>query len=204
MIPKGIRTTVVELIHDKLGRNGYERFRALFEQLECSAGHSGALRHDFRVGDRYYNAAKGGQMKSATFLRIASVLTLMHAILHTIGGVFGKPMPGPAEQAVAAMKANHFILMGNTRTYWDLYMGLGLGITIFLTTEAIVFWLLASLSATVGARLRPIIAVFALGYLAFAVNSFRFFFLAPVIVEVLIVSCLTPAIFAAKKRIPEG
>lgn len=143
-------------------------------------------------------------MKSATFLRIASVLTLIHAILHTIGGVFGKPMPGPAEQAVAAMKANDFVLMGNTRTYWDFHMGLGLGITIFLTTEAIVFWLLASLSPTVGARLRPIIAVFALGYLAFAVNSFRFFFLAPVIVEVLIASCLTLAIFAAKERIPEG
>lgn len=64
-------------------------------------------------------------MKSATFLRIALVLTLIHAILHNLGGVFGKPMPGPGEQAVAAMKANHFILMGNPRTYWDFYMGLG-------------------------------------------------------------------------------
>ena len=143
-------------------------------------------------------------MKSATFLRIASVLTLIHAILHTIGGVFGEPMPGPAEQAVAAMKANHFIVMGNPRTYWDFYMGLGLGITIFLITESIVFWLLASLSHTGGARLRPLIAVFALGYLAFAVNSFRFFFLAPVINEVLIASCLILAILAAKEPIPEG
>ena len=142
--------------------------------------------------------------KSATFLRIASVLTLIHAILHTIGGVFGKPMPGPAEQAVAAMKANHFIVMGNPRTYWDFYMGLGLAITIFLTTESIVFWLLASLARTAGGKLRPIIAVFALGYLAFAVNSFRFFFLGPVIVEVLIVSCLILAVLAAKERIPEG
>jgi len=140
-------------------------------------------------------------VKSAHFLRIASVLTLIHAILHTIGGVFGKPMPGAAEQAVAAMKANHFILMGNPRTYWDFYMGLGLGITIFLTVEATVFWLLASLVPATGARLRPIISVFALGYLAFAVNSFRFFFLGPVIVEVLIVSCLILAVLAAKGRV---
>ena len=35
-------------------------------------------------------------MKSTIFLRIASVLTLIHAILHTIGGVFGKPEPGAA------------------------------------------------------------------------------------------------------------
>lgn len=138
------------------------------------------------------------------FLRIASVLTLIHAILHTVGGVFGKPMPGPGEQAVAAMKANHFILMRNPRTYWGFYMGLGLGITIFLTTESIVFWLLASLAPTAGVRLRPIIAVFALGYLAFPVKSFRFFFLGPVVAEVLIVSCLILAILAAKERIPEG
>ena len=142
-------------------------------------------------------------MKPATFLRIASVLTLIHAILHTIGGVFGRPIPGPAEQAVAAMKANHFLLMGNLRPYWDFYMGLGLGITIFLTIEAVGFWLLASMAAG-GARLRPIIAVFALGYLALAVNSFRFFFLAPVITEVLIASCLILAILTAKERIPEN
>ena len=142
-------------------------------------------------------------MKATTFLRIASVLTLIHAILHTIGGVFGRPIPGPAEQAVAAMKANHFLLMGNLRTYWDFYTGFGLGITIFLTIEAVVFWLLVSLAAG-GARLRPIIAVFALGFLALAVYSFRFFFLAPVITEVLIASCLILAILTAKERIPEN
>ena len=137
-------------------------------------------------------------MKPAVFLRIAAVLTLIHAILHTIGGVFGKPTPGPAEQAAAVMKANHFLLMGNLRTYWDFYMGFSLGITIFLTMEAIVFWLLASLAANAGIRLRPILSVFALGYLVFAINSMRFFFLAPVITEVLIALCLMLAVITAK------
>ncbi len=35
-------------------------------------------------------------MKPAIFLRIAAVLTFIHAVLHTIGGVFGKVPPGPA------------------------------------------------------------------------------------------------------------
>jgi hypothetical protein len=35
-------------------------------------------------------------MKPALFLRIASVLTFIHAVLRTIGGVFGKVEPGPA------------------------------------------------------------------------------------------------------------
>ena len=55
---------------------------------------------------------KVGTMKTTIFLRIAAVLTLIHSILHTVGDVFGKPLPGAAEQAVAAMKANHFMLMG--------------------------------------------------------------------------------------------
>ena len=50
-------------------------------------------------------------MKPVIYLRAASLLTLLHAVLHTIGGVFGKPEPGPLQTAVAAMKANQFPLM---------------------------------------------------------------------------------------------
>lgn len=137
-------------------------------------------------------------MKSPIFLRIASVLTFIHAILHTIGGVFGKPTPGPAEVAVAAMKANHFLLMGSERSYWEFYRGMGLAVTTFLTVEAIVFWLLASLAKNEAARLRPILAVFAIGYLAFALNSLESFFLFPVITEILIALCLILAFATAK------
>lgn len=45
-------------------------------------------------------------MKSAIYLRIAALLTLIHAILHTVGGVFGKPSPGTAAMVVATMQAN--------------------------------------------------------------------------------------------------
>lgn len=138
-------------------------------------------------------------MKPQIYLRIAAVLTLIHAILHTVGGVLSKPDPGPAQIAVDAMQANHFLVLGNMRSYWDFYMGMGLCVSIFLTVEAIVFWMLASLSKTEAVRLRPILIAFALGYLAIAVNSWRYFFIAPVITEILIVLCLGLAIAAAKK-----
>jgi hypothetical protein len=48
-------------------------------------------------------------------------------VLHTIGGVFGKVGPGPATTAVEAMKINQFLLMGQMRSFWDFYRGLGLG-----------------------------------------------------------------------------
>ena len=41
-------------------------------------------------------------MRSVIFLRIASALTLVHAVLHTIGGVFGG-VPPAVQPVVTAM-----------------------------------------------------------------------------------------------------
>ena len=140
-------------------------------------------------------------MKPVVFLRIASILTLIHAILHTVGGVFGKPPSGTAAMVAATMRGYRFQVFGLTRSYADFYLGLGLGITILLTMEAIVFWMLASIAKSDSARLRPVLAVFLVGYLAFAVNSYLFFFYGPVIAELVIAGCLAGAIFTAKPAI---
>src|ERR1700737_5658813 len=125
-------------------------------------------------------------MKPTIFLRIAAVLTFIHAVLHTIGGVFGKVPPGPAAVAVEAMKMNQFLMMGHTRSFWDFYRGLGLAVTIFLTAEAVFFWQLGSLAKTDAGRLRPILATFWVAYAVLAVNSYASFFLAPGFVEFLL------------------
>ena len=140
-------------------------------------------------------------MKSFVFLRVASVLTLIHSLLHTVGGVFGKPAPGVAAATDAVMRANQFVVFGVTRTYFDFLRGMGLGVTIFLTAEAIVFWQLGSLAKTDATRLRPMIATFMIAYLAFAVNSYTYFFAMPVIVEILIAACMGMAIVTAKSAV---
>jgi phosphoglycerol transferase MdoB-like AlkP superfamily enzyme len=137
-------------------------------------------------------------MKPWTYLRIASVLTLVHSAMHTVGGVFGTAPPGPASVAEAAMKANQFQFMGATRTFWEFHRGLGLAVTIFLTAEGLVFWLLGSLAKRDAAALRPILVVFLLGYLAFAVDSLVYFFALPIVFEALIVLCLGLALAGAK------
>jgi len=136
-------------------------------------------------------------MKPVVFLRIASVLTLVHSVLHTVGGVFGKPVNAVAA-GVAANMRTPFPLLGVTRSYSDFYMGMGLGVTIFLTMDAVLLWILASMARKDAARIRPLIAAFALGYLAFALNSYLFFFAFPIINELLIVACLVAAIVTAK------
>jgi hypothetical protein len=141
--------------------------------------------------------------KPVVFLRIAAVLTFIHAILHTVGGVFGRIEPGAPTIAVQAMKANQFLLLGHVRSFWDFYRGLGLAATISLTSESIVFWQLASLAKTEAGRVRPILITFAVAYAVFAVDSYTYFFIAPVIVEILIAACLGMAIVTAKSQ-PES
>jgi hypothetical protein len=138
-------------------------------------------------------------MRATIFLRIASVLTFIHAALHTIGGVFGGAAPGVQQATVAVMKANEFVVMGVTRSYWNFYMGFGLVVSVFLTMEAIVFWQLGSLAKADALRLRPVLATFLIGYLGAAVVSYRYFFAGPVITEILIALCLGLALASAKQ-----
>ena len=138
-------------------------------------------------------------MRTTLFLRIASVLTLVHAVLHTIGGVFGGAAPGAQQAAVTAMQINQFQVMGVTRTFWDFYMGLGLAGSVSMTVEAVVFWQLSSLAKTDALRLRPVLATFLIGFLGVAVVSYRYFFVAPVIAEILIALCLGLAIASARQ-----
>jgi len=136
--------------------------------------------------------------RTVVFLRIAAVLTFIHAVLHTIGGVFGQVGPGPATIAATAMRSNQFLAMGNMRSYWDFYRGLGLTVTICLTAEAVLFWQLGSLAKTDPLRLRPILGTFLIAYAVLAVNSNVYFFIGPVVAEILIAAFLGMAIYTAK------
>ena len=138
-------------------------------------------------------------MKPTLFLRIASVLTFIHAVLHTVGGVFGKPDPGAQQAVVEAMKAHEFLVMGAMRSYWSFYMGMGLAVSVALTVEATVFWQLGSLAKRDARGIRPVLATFVLGYLCLAAVSSLYFFAAPVITEILIALCLGLALVSAKQ-----
>ena len=65
-------------------------------------------------------------MKPTLFLRIASILTFVHCVLHTFGGVLSSPRHGAEEVAVIeAMKSHSFDVMGSMRSYWDFFFGYG-------------------------------------------------------------------------------
>jgi hypothetical protein len=137
-------------------------------------------------------------VKPTLFLRIASILTLIHCVLHTIGGVLSSPKHGPEEIAVVeTMKAHTFNVMGSMRSYWDFNMGYGISLTIGLFIQALLFWHLGTMSKANAAFIRPILVLFFFNYIAIAIVVWRYFFIGPAITELIIASCLAAALFTA-------
>jgi hypothetical protein len=138
-------------------------------------------------------------MKPALFLRAASVLSLLIAVGHTLGGVFGSVAPGAQAAAVLAMKTNQFQVMGVTRSYWDFNLGEGLAATISMLVGAVVFWQLSSLARKDTVPLRPILTTFLVGHVCLAVLSWRYFIAPPVVGNLLIAACLALAILTSRR-----
>jgi hypothetical protein len=139
-------------------------------------------------------------MKPHVLLRIASALTLIHAILHTVGGLLHAPSHGQGGLAVLnAMKDFHFDAMGSQRSYWDFYFGFGLFLTVTLVLIAVLLWQLATLAKTFPAGARPFMASLCAGFVAFGVLSWAYFFIAPLLTELVIAACIGLAYVSARQ-----
>jgi hypothetical protein len=137
-------------------------------------------------------------MKATLYLRIASILAIIHAILHTIGGVLSKPNNGSREIAIIdAMKSQSFNVMGSMRTYWDFFYAYGWLLGLALLVQGILFWQLATIAKTNAASIRPIIMLFCLNFVVTTVIAWKYFFIAPAVTEILIAAFLAAAYFSA-------
>lgn len=137
-------------------------------------------------------------MKATLFLRIASVLAIIHAILHTIGGVIGKPNNGAPEVAIIdAMKSRSFNVMGSMRTYWDFFYGYGWIVAITLLVQGVLFWQLGTMAKTNASQIRPILLLFCFNFIATTIVAWKYFFIAPAVTELLIAAFLAGAYFTA-------
>jgi hypothetical protein len=144
----------------------------------------------FKAGFSNLFCEEDGMKKAVLLLRIASVLALVHGVLHTIGGVFGSVAPGAMQTAATAMQTNRFEAMGANRSYWDFIMGYGLITTVKFLVETVVFWQLASLLKAYGLQVRPLLIAFCVGYVADAFIAWRYFFAGPAVFEIVIAGCL--------------
>ena len=129
-------------------------------------------------------------MRTTIFLRVASILTLIHAVLHTIGGVLSKPKNGSEEVAVIeTMKAHQFLVMGSRDSLG--FFGYGLILSVCLLVQGVLFWQLGEIAKSQPKLIRPILAAFILSFIATTIIAGRYFFIAPAVTEVIIAACLS-------------
>jgi hypothetical protein len=136
-------------------------------------------------------------MRAFHFLRIAAVLTLLYCAGHTIGMPWTPYTDPEATSVLEAMKSHSFEAEGFKGTYWDLYFGFGLIISVYLLVQAAVLWQLASLAKTDAIRVRPIVVSFLVAFVINAALSWKYFFVVPVVLAVLTAICLAIALLLA-------
>lgn len=130
-------------------------------------------------------------MTPSTLLRIAAVVAVLQFVGHGALFLRAKPTHGPAEVAVVkAMKENRFNFGGSTRSYWDMYFGYGLEAAAVCLVEAILLWQLAAVIRVTPDSVKPIIALVLVANLAHIVLVLRYFFLVPLVPDVVISALL--------------
>ena len=139
-------------------------------------------------------------MKPILFLRIASIVALLAFLGHTYLFVSYVPTHGPEEVALlGAMKSHHFNFGGFSHSYWELYFGYGLFVSISCLVEALLFWQLATIAKTGTMRIRPIVAPFVLGEAGYAILMLKYFFLVPIVAHIVTALCLAIAFTTAER-----
>ena len=141
-------------------------------------------------------------MTTTLLLRIASVISLLFAIGHTLGGL-KKWSPMGDNEVLTAMTNVHFDVMGANRSYLDFFMGFGWSLSVAMLLQTALLWEMASLARTDAVRLRPMIAAFALATLAGGLIAWRFIFPVPVLFSGVLLITLVAAYVMARNESPD-
>jgi hypothetical protein len=137
-------------------------------------------------------------LRASTFYRIASVLLLLFDVGHTLGFRQSDPKWGVATLLVS-MRSIRFDMLGFSRTYWDLFVGFGFFVSVFLLFAAVLAWQLGRLSPETLALLRGPAWALALCFAGITVLSWIYFFTLPIIFTFLITVCLVAAAWLSGK-----
>jgi hypothetical protein len=137
-------------------------------------------------------------LKPAIFYRIASVLLVLFAVLHTFGFQQVDPAWG-VDSLMKPMRSIHFDLMGSSRSYWELFVGFGLFFSVFLVLTAVLAWQLGGLPAAALAPLRGTAWTLVICFAAVTIVCFRYAFIVPIVFSTLISLCLLVAAWLSAK-----
>lgn len=138
-------------------------------------------------------------MKPSLLLRITSIITLLFAVGHTLGGA-NSWSPAGETDVLRAMRSYHFDAGGVSRTYLDFYLGLGFTISVYLLLQAVLLWQLATIAKVDSVRIRPLIVSFFVASVICAFLSWKLIFAVPAIFCAVIAACLGFTFYAIGKE----
>jgi len=138
-------------------------------------------------------------VKAPILYRISSVLLLLFDVGHTLGFRQSDPKWG-VDTLLVSMRSIHFDVQGFSRTYWDLFVGSGFFVSVFLLFSAVLAWQLGGLSAETLALMRGPAWTLALCFAAVTVLCWIYFFMLPIIFTFLITVCLIAAAWLSQRR----
>lgn len=138
--------------------------------------------------------------KPALWLRLASIMTLLFAIGHTLG--FSAPSDEAAEHSARhVMQTTSFSLPGTRANYWDLYLGFGYSVGLFLVLQAVLLWIIAGAAAREEKAAGPMIVAFLLCNLINMALLVKYFFIVPQVMEGAILLFLAIALLTRRKAV---
>lgn len=131
-------------------------------------------------------------MTTAILLRIASVVSFLFTIGHSLGGLKTWSPIGDTDM-LTAMKTYRFDTMGVNRSYLDFYLGFGWSLSVAMLLQSVLLWQLASLARSDAARVRPMIVAFAIAALAGGIIAWQFILPVPVLFSAALLVVLVAA-----------
>jgi hypothetical protein len=137
-------------------------------------------------------------MTTTFMLRIASSISLLFAAGHSMGGLQKWSPTDEGNPVLTAMTDTHFPIMGVSRSYLDLYLGLGWSVSVYLLLQTVLLWQMASLARANAARVRPMIVTFILATLASGIIAWEFIFPVPALFCVALLIALAAAYWTAR------
>jgi len=139
-----------------------------------------------------------GFMSTTLWLRISSVIALLFAAGHALGGM-SDWSPVQDNPVIQAMRSEHFNVMGVSRSYLDFYRGFGNLLTVTQLLQAVLLWQFASLSRSHVAAVRPMIGVMVLAGAVSCVIVWSHIAPVPGVFSLVLLASLTMAFVVSRR-----
>ncbi len=126
------------------------------------------------------------------WLRISSLVSLLFAAGHTLGGRTAWSPVGENEVLVS-MRTVHFEVEGVSRSFLDFYRGFGYSLSVSLLLQAILLWQFASIARIQPRAVRPVVVSFGIASALGGIIAWVFLFPVPALFSAVLTACLIVA-----------